>query len=182
MKPYSRKTPEFALCGLNCALCPRFHTDGKSRCPGCGGIGFNEKHPSCGIIACAWKNGDIEYCFECEKYPCDRYERENTKDSFITYANVREDVAAAREDLGSYLPSLARKETLLCTLIARFDNGRMKGFYCIAVNRLPLVDIETILNEASLETGSDRESAIAALRKRLEEAAARRGVVLKLRK
>ena len=33
---YDREYPLFSACGLNCGLCPRFYTDGESRCPGCG--------------------------------------------------------------------------------------------------------------------------------------------------
>gem|GEM_PF-3991072 len=31
-----RSYPLFSDCGLNCGLCPRYYTDGASRCPGCG--------------------------------------------------------------------------------------------------------------------------------------------------
>ena len=182
MKPYAMRTPEFSLCGLNCSLCPRYHTDGQSRCPGCGGKGFNEKHPSCGVVSCAGRNGGVEYCFECSKFPCGRYVRENAKDSFITYANVDGDIRSARADLSAYLRALSAKESLLRDLIGHFDNGRMKGFYCLAANRLPLDDLEEILGEARQRSGGDRDSAIALLRTRLEEAAGRRGIALKLRK
>lgn len=182
MRPNARKTPEFSLCGLNCSLCPRFHTEGKSRCPGCGGPGFNDKHPSCGVMTCAGKNGGVEYCFECGHFPCGKYTAENTLDSFISYAKVGEDIEAARADLSGYLRTLAAKESLLLELIARFDDGRMKGFYCLAVNLLPLGDIEAILDEAALAPGSDLRSAAAAMREMMEAAAKRRGIQLRLRK
>jgi len=35
MQRYVREHPPFALCRLNCGLCPRDHTQGSSRCPGC---------------------------------------------------------------------------------------------------------------------------------------------------
>jgi hypothetical protein len=33
MKEYYRNYPLFSLCGLNCGLCPRYHTQGESKCP-----------------------------------------------------------------------------------------------------------------------------------------------------
>jgi len=29
------KYPEIGICGLSCRLCPRYHTESKSRCGGC---------------------------------------------------------------------------------------------------------------------------------------------------
>ncbi|TEB08592.1 hypothetical protein Psch_02157 [Pelotomaculum schinkii] len=29
------KHPEIGVCGLSCRLCPRYHTDTKSKCHGC---------------------------------------------------------------------------------------------------------------------------------------------------
>jgi hypothetical protein len=37
-------------CGIDCGLCPRFHTNGPSACPGCDGDNFHEKHPSYGFV------------------------------------------------------------------------------------------------------------------------------------
>ncbi len=182
MIPYSRKRPEFSLCGLNCSLCPRFHTEGTSRCPGCGGSGFSLKHPSCGVISCARKNGDVEYCFECAKYPCEKYARDGGKDSFITYKKVAEDIAAAKADIEAYLAALGKKEAILRELIARFDNGRMKGYYCLAVNLLPLDDLAALVDGARAMEVDDKDSIASALKEGLREIAARRGIDVALRR
>lgn len=73
MKEHYRAYPEYAACGLNCGLCPRYHTQGTSRCPGCGGPGFYHKHPSCAIINCGQRHGGVEYCVLCGEFPCRRY-------------------------------------------------------------------------------------------------------------
>jgi len=52
MKEYKREYPLFSLCGLNCGLCPKYHTNGESKCPGCGGTDFTLKHPPCKVIRC----------------------------------------------------------------------------------------------------------------------------------
>jgi len=48
-----RSYPQFSACGLNCGLCPRYHTSGITRCPGCAGENFLMKHPSCGVLSCS---------------------------------------------------------------------------------------------------------------------------------
>jgi len=46
MKEKLKKFETIGCCGIDCGLCPRFHTTGTSACPGCGGLEFKEKHPS----------------------------------------------------------------------------------------------------------------------------------------
>jgi hypothetical protein len=145
MKDYSRKEPSFSLCGLNCALCPRFHTEGPSRCLGCGGSDFSLKHPTCAVVSCNKKHDFVEFCFECSAYPCKRYTQPNLLDSFISYKMVGQHMAEAEGDLFQYLKKLKRKQQILEDLIINFNEGKSKGFYCLAVNLLPLSDLEEIV-------------------------------------
>jgi len=148
MKEYTRKTPQFSLCGLNCCLCPRYRTIGDSRCPGCGGADFYEKHPSCGIISCSLKHDGVAYCFQCSDYPCARYTGINAKDSFITYMHVPMDMETAKGmGLEVYLNQLSKKSRILDILLDEWDNGRLKSYYCTAVNLLPLQDLEVAMTE-----------------------------------
>lgn len=147
MKQYSRTTPQFSLCGLNCCLCPRFRTTGSSRCSGCGGADFYDKHPACGIISCSLRHGGVEYCFQCSEYPCNRYVGINEKDSFITYKNVPMDMDTAKNNgVGRYLNQLTKKSLILDDLLKDWDNGRMKAYFCLAVNLLPLSDLEVAMS------------------------------------
>ena len=77
MKNFERSNPCLSLCGLNCLLCP-MQLSGH-----CGGCGFGSQ--SCPIARCSLEQGKIEYCYECEKYPCDRYLHIDEYDSFITH-------------------------------------------------------------------------------------------------
>lgn len=185
MQPYSRKEPAFALCGLNCCLCPRHHTNGPSRCPGCGGPEFSDKHPTCAVVTCAKKHGDFEFCFECPEYPCKRYAAASPVDSFISYAKVIDNFGAAERDLPAYLEELRRRHASLLELLRDYDDGRSKGFYCLAMNNLPLGEIEAVLRDlkadASLK-GADPKLRAKAAAERLKEGAARSGVGLTLRK
>jgi hypothetical protein len=152
MQEYKREYPLFSLCGLNCGLCPRYHTDGKSKCPGCGGKDFYSIHPTCAVVTCSKKHGNIEYCFECSCYPCERYNKQNNKDSFITYKNRKSDIERARKyGIDKYKAELNEKVEILNILITNYNDGKRKNFYCTAVNLFKLKDLRNILDEFTKE-------------------------------
>ncbi len=180
----TRSYPLFSACGLNCGLCPRYHTDGASRCPGCAGEGFLTKHPTCGVLSCAQRHG-LDYCFDCTNYPCAKYAHADEADSFITHRNQLTDMAKAKSDgMAAYRAALDEKVSLLDTLLAQFDDGRRKSFYCVAVNLLATDDIRAALAKTESETASDapvkeKATMLAAL---LEALAVASGISLRLRK
>lgn len=147
MKEYCREYPLYSLCGLNCGLCPRYHTDGVSKCPGCGGADFHLKHPACSVITCNKKHCNVEFCFQCSSFPCERYNKPNNGDSFISYSNVMIDFEKANNDIEEYKMELNEKITILEFLIANFNDGRRKNFYCISVNLLDLADLRDVVKE-----------------------------------
>ncbi|HAP54433.1 MAG TPA: hypothetical protein DCQ16_00325 [Spirochaetaceae bacterium] len=181
MQGYARTTPGFSLCGLNCALCPRYNTDGSSRCPGCGGLDFRLKHPACAVIGCSRRHGNVEYCFACEKYPCDRYLRTGEKDSFISYRNVLEDNEKARADLGRYLSDLEKKKEYLDYFLEKYNDGKSKGFFCLAINLLPIEDIEEIAANAK-EKEKPEGPRTEFVKSLFHEKARNRGIEIALRK
>lgn len=186
MKEYRRTYPRFSLCGLNCGLCPRYHTDGTSQCPGCGGEDFHLKHPTCAVITCSQKHEGVEYCFQCSFYPCARYQKPFEKDSFITYQHVPDDLEKAKNNgLPAYEHELNEKVDLLRFLIEKCNDGKRKNFYCIAVNLLSLADVSEVvmrfrqdafLQELSLKEKSARVVTM------LEQQAQKQGITLALRK
>ena len=38
----------------------------------------------CGL-SCSLQHGNVEYCFQCENYPCEKYDNIDEFDSFITH-------------------------------------------------------------------------------------------------
>jgi hypothetical protein len=143
----SRKQPYYALCGLNCCLCPRFNIDGKSKCPGCGGPGFVDKHPACAVMACSIKHNNVEYCFECSEYPCKKYEKNSEKDSFASYAQVIENLNEAKRNLTGYIKELKEKYKYLRILIENYNDGRSNKFYCTVINNIPYDNIKEIMTK-----------------------------------
>lgn len=185
MKNEQRSYPLFSACGLNCGLCPRYHTDGTSRCPGCGGKDFFANRPSCGIVSCNRRHG-IEYCFQCDEYPCERYNKGYTADSFITYRNVRKDFDKARNTgIEAYQAELNEKVEILQELLNHYNDGRRKSFFCLAVNVLELQDIRQVMAQLKTETQpdemSDKERAAMAVGL-FEQLAGQKGIELKLKK
>ncbi len=147
MEYKEREYPMFSACGLNCGLCPRYQMKGISKCPGCAGVGFSTRHPACGILSCSQRK-NIEYCFQCEEFPCQKYENANKRDSFITHLHQLKDLEKAKTNgIEEYKKELDEKIELLETMLEEYDDGRRKSFFCLAVNLLSLQDIKTILEQ-----------------------------------
>ena len=184
MEYKTRSYPQFSACGLNCGLCPRYYTVGSSRCPGCAAENFSEVHPTCGVLSCCQRK-DLEYCFECDEYPCKKYKSADLADSFITYRNQFRDMdKAKRVGIETYAAELNVKMDCLKLLLEKYDDGRRKGFYCLAVNLLDLMDIAAVMERIEIETNpSDPVKEKAKTAMRLFQAVAdERNITLKLRK
>ncbi len=182
MEPFIRKAPHFSLCGLNCCLCPRFNTEGKSKCPGCGGVDFAEQHPTCAVATCNRKHDGVEYCFLCGQYPCAKYETESACDSFISYRSVKENFKEAKADLAQFKKTLARRFWILQTLLSRFNDGKSKGIYCLISNDMPIEDLELVVELAEkLPQEMDIKEKAKLIKKEIEKIEIKLGVEYKLR-
>ena len=184
MEYKTRTYPLFSVCGLNCGLCPRFHTIGKSRCPGCAGEGFSDVHPACGVLSCCQRK-NMEYCFLCNEYPCKKYDGADQTDSFITHKNQLRDMGKAKQTgMEAYQTELDEKVRILEELLKCCDDGRRKGFYCLAVNLLDLRDVKSVMRQFYETVDAEtpvKESAAIAVRL-LNAVAEQQSVTLKLRK
>ena len=175
MQEFKRDNPLFSLCGLNCGLCT-MRLGG--HCPGCG-----QGNRPCKVARCAMQRG-VEYCFQCPDYPCGLYDHADERDSFITHLNQRADMAKAQEiGIEAYTAEQEVKVRLLETLLAKYNSGREKTLFSLAVNLLSVEEVKGVLLEA------DRETADLPLKERarfvsgrLREVASQHGIELKLRK
>ena len=184
--------PTLGCCGLDCGLCPRHYTVGVSRCPGCCGPGFFEKHPSCGYITCCVRNEGLEVCALCDRFPCPRFEPWletcAEHDSFITHARVKDNMEFIRErGLAPFLEQQSKRIGLLARMLQHFDDGRSRSFYCIATALLPVPDLQTALEESERSVSgqgiaaADTKAKARVLRQHLEGIAAREGIHLRLK-
>lgn len=182
MSDYRRDYPRLSLCGLNCGLCPRYHTDGTSRCPGCCGEGFLSKRPACGVITCARGRG-VAYCYECDDYPCRRLQGAECTDSFITHRNMRVDFdTAERDGIEAYRAMLDEKVAMLQTLLTDYNDGRRKKIFCLAVNLLDVQAVREVMARLAAEVGEEDppKARAAAAEALLRQAADGAGIVLEL--
>ena len=167
--------PTIGCCGLDCGLCPRYYTEGSSRCPGCGGEGFEQKHPSCGFLTCCVKKQGLSVCAECGEFPCKRFDKETGEyDSFILHRLVMPNQRKIAEmGIDEYVRSQESRMQFLDTAIRRFNDGRSKNYFCIAA---------TLLTVESLNTALARAEAGESLRVLLDSYAQKEGKELRLRK
>lgn len=143
-KEFIRTDNQFSLCGLNCGLCPM---QIRGECPGC----FRESFCAqmCDIAPCSVKHGNVQYCFECEKYPCAKYEGIDKYDSLISHKNQKSDLAKAKQiGIDNYLTEQTEKKRILNRLLSEYDDGRMDVFFCLVVNLMELDDLTVVIEQA----------------------------------
>lgn len=140
MKGFKRENQLFSLCGLNCGLCPMFL--GK-HCGGCG-----NGNQSCKIAKCSTEQGKIEYCYECKRYPCEKYRHIDEYDSFITHRRQKSDLEKAqRIGIAQYNLEQREKAQILNYLLSNYNDGRRKNFFCVAANLLELSELQEAINQ-----------------------------------
>ena len=184
MDYYQRKYPQFSACGLNCGLCPRYHTAGTSKCSGCAGEGFLEKHPKCGVLSCSQRK-EIEACYQCDEFPCKKYDGAEQSDSFITHLNQLKDMEKTKNiGIDAYLKELDEKISILKRLLANYDDGRRKSFFCTALNLLELQNVNEVAEQIEFDTHPEqpiKERAMIASQL-FQAMSEKQGISLKLRK
>ncbi|MFX0040641.1 MAG: DUF3795 domain-containing protein [Promethearchaeota archaeon] len=150
-----KKYPTIACCGLDCGLCPVHYTEGPSRCPGCCGPDFHNKHPSCSIITCCVKNHKFETCAECNEFPCSKIDKWDKMDSFISHRVSLSNLRLIKEiGIEQFYTQQQRRIELLEEMLKHFNEGRSKSFFCLATALLEIEAIEKAL-EVSLKKIAD---------------------------
>ena len=190
MSEYPVKSyPTLGCCGLDCGLCPRYYTVGSSRCPGCCGPDFFDKHPSCPFITCCVKKKKLEVCAECNEFPCSKLEGLDACDSFITHGKALHNLNFIGEhSIEEFLKQHRKRIDLLEIMLGHFDEGRSKSFYCIATALLSITALEQSLRDSERRIKADKirlddaKARARILRQFLNDSAAREGTELKLRK
>jgi len=158
-----KKYPIVGACGLNCGLCPRYHTEGTSRCPGCCGPDFGQKHPSCGFITCCVKQRNLETCAQCADWTdCDRVARvldaAKYHDSFISYRPVPANFTFIQKNgIEEFVRLELEKLKFLQYLIDNYDEGRSKSFYCTSCQLIPLGKLREALADIEAKMTADTD-------------------------
>ena len=179
MNDFYRDHPEFSQCGLNCLLCPMKLGE---YCPGCGGGRGNQ---SCAIARCAVRQGVGEFCTQCAQFPCEQYERMMEYDSFVPHSRMIQDLRWAETlGLADYIAQLKEKRGILDHMLACWNSGRCKSFYCLAAYLLDLNDLRHDMSVIQARVSDEmpvKEKALIAVGV-VKATAEAQGVVLKLNK
>jgi len=162
MNEHVKLYPTIGVCGLDCGLCPRYYTVGPSRCPGCCGPEFFNKHPSCSLITCCVKKKNLEVCAECPDFPCPRfksdkdYQQLKESSSYPSYKKVMPNLNFIKEHgIEEFVGQQKRRIKLLETMIKDFDDGRSRSFYCKSAASLDLGDLRDSVDKAIQKTETD---------------------------
>jgi len=184
-----KQYPTIGVCGLDCGLCPRYYTEGTSRCPSCCGADFFNKHPGCPFITCGVKKRNLEVCSLCDEFPCSKFDGWNANDSFISHKISISNLNLIKQHgIDIYFEQQTKRIKLLEAMIENFNDGRQKSFYCLAAALLSIVDLETSLNKAEekMKTegiySDDVKAKAKILKGFLNDCANREGIESKLRK
>jgi hypothetical protein len=170
-------------CGIDCGLCPRYHTKGDSACPGCGGKNFNEKHPSCGCLNCCTIKNGFEVCSYCNEYPCNRFDAERQGyDSFVTHRKIFHNLDLIKNSgIELFIAQQKIRMKILLDFLKKYDEGRSKSFFCLCCALLPLDKLVEAQEFAESFNGTiDIREKNKQLKNNLQKIANNLGIVLKL--
>ena len=140
---FKRTDGMFSLCGLNCKLCPSFV---RGSCGGC--FSGSPCSLTCPFAPCSVEHGNVEYCFQCEEYPCKKYDGFDLHDSVVLHRNIKKDVEKAKRiGIEAYREEQREKKEILNRLLGECDDGQQDVFFCLAVNMLELSDLKETMEQ-----------------------------------
>jgi len=155
--------PTIGCCGLDCGLCPRFYTVGHSRCPGCAGPDFFNKHPSCSFITCCVKKKNLEVCAECSEFPCSKFKSDEEYQQLqesSSYPSCKKVISnlnfIKKHGIEKFIKQQRNRIKLLETMIENFDDGRSRSFFCKAATLLDLTSLTSSLDKATQKIKTDK--------------------------
>lgn len=181
------KHPKIGICGLSCRLCPAFHRKTKSKCYGC--KSEDRINLGCTFIRCALRKKGVEFCWLCEENKiCEKYKKHlafsKKHDSFVCYQKIEYNIDFIQKNgIQSFKEQQNIREELLRKMLAEFNEGRSKSYFCIATTLLDVKELKEIINQAKINSkGLDIKSKSKILHSLLNQSAQKKKYNLKLRK
>lgn len=145
----------YGYCGMPCALCTRYRTDGKSRCPGCSHDGYYTE--PCKVHHCCREKG-LVHCGECGDFPCERLGKMGDF-SDLTTNHVKQITCFAVSSSGfeAWYGEYTGRADLLTSALENYNNGRMKRYICELFIQLDNASLREIMRRAEALTGDIKE-------------------------
>lgn len=179
--------PEIGICGLSCRLCPRYQSEGKSRCFGC--KTESRMIVGCPFITCALKSKVIEFCWDCkENKSCEKWKKRREfgmkHDSFKCYQTIENDILFVQKNGIKEFEKLQKiREQILKEMLQDFNEGRSKSYYCIGATVLEIAELKEALKKAKTNYNDlEIKGKSKLLHSILDEIANQKNYCLKLRK
>ncbi len=180
--------PAMGVCGLSCRLCPRYQSTSASRCEGCKTA--SRLGAACSLQTCAFKKQKVEYCGQCSLSKSCRKWADHRKagrehDSFISYQQLEGNISLIEEvGLAQWNRKQIRMEKLLKRLLAEYDDGRSRSFFCLSAALLEDRELKAALAQErrTRQAHSEPKARTQAMHATLDRVAAERSIILALRK
>lgn len=144
---------------------------------------------SCKIYNCCVKKNGFVTCADCRDWPCDKFDGFFEWDSFVTHKVCRPNLERIKAvALREWFKEQGKKRAVLEKLLANYNDGRSRSFYCTATALMPIDLIKEAVNEANKivadkkVTDSDVKARAKILRSIVQDSALKSGIDLKLRK
>ncbi len=146
------KNKQYALvgcCGMSCVLCPRFHSQSKSKCPGCG---LSTNRESCSTFKCCTEKHGYESCAECAVAPCERLFLQADWVGFNTRKKWIDNLIQIKEiGIKHWFDEQMEKQMLLEEALRYFPNNRMRSFFCLSFLYFEIDTIKKLITAARAE-------------------------------
>lgn len=145
----------YGYCGMPCALCTRYRTDGKSRCPGCSCDGYYTD--PCKVHHCC-REKQLKHCGSCDGFPCERLGKMGDFSDLNTN-HVKQRTCAAVASLGFdvWYADYAKRADLLTVALSKYNDGRMKRFLCELFIQQDIDVLRRIMKQAEALSGTPKE-------------------------
>ena len=164
-----------------------YHSKSASQCAGCKSEG--RMKVGCPFITCAVKKRGIEFCWQCPDHEaCEKWDAHRefgrSHDSFVCYQRLENNIAFIKnQGISAFEADQKKREQLLSEMLAEFNEGRSKSYYCIVATVMDIQEIaEAIAQARDISAGADKKTKAKALHAILDKIAEERNYILKLRK
>lgn len=145
----------YGYCGMPCALCTRFRTEGSSKCPGCSADGYYTA--TCKVHHCCKEKGN-EHCGSCDTFPCARVSKMGEFSDLRTdNAKIKNCNRIAEHGFDAWFVEYKERCDLLTTALTRYNNGRMKRYLCELFIQKDIETLRDIMKQAEGITGDLKE-------------------------
>lgn len=145
----------YGYCGMPCALCTRYRTNGSSRCPGCTTDGYYTE--PCKVHRCCREKG-LAHCGMCASFPCALLGKMGDFSDLQTiHVKERTCSAVAKEGFAVWYGEYTERAELLDLALERYNDGRMKRFLCELFIQQDIETLRDIMQRAELLRGSPKE-------------------------